>query len=242
MFSRPFFDWRRTDEENRAFLVLSARWSAEAYDREQRKALETANQFFDPDRHHGDEHVEVFDRAVGGLWPSSYAWMTESLVVRNGVSAFEVYLEKAVLELTRRFRVTVGGRRRALRLETPGHYQSPPWPTLVKAHRALGTVVDTDAVRWARDLRHLLTHQNGELRSQKLVEKFRDEQAESGLESYERSEVGGRVRLGASRVLATLDMLAEVVRAADRAVWELECKQPSYAELGLDAYLEPAPE
>ncbi|WP_410540139.1 hypothetical protein [Streptomyces sp. KL2] len=34
MVSRPFIDWQRTDEENRAFLALSARWSAEAYDRE----------------------------------------------------------------------------------------------------------------------------------------------------------------------------------------------------------------
>ncbi|MET9901723.1 hypothetical protein [Streptomyces sp. NPDC006446] len=74
-------------------------------------------------------------------------------------------------------------------------------------------------VAWARELRHLLTHQAGELRTQDALEKCRDAEAEAGREEIDRAYVGGKVHLGAERVLRTLDALASVVRAADPAVW-----------------------
>lgn len=215
--SRAFEDWRRADAENRAFLRLSAEWSEAAYERKWRQAKESLNRVFDPDRHYGDEHVDMFDAAVGGLWPSSYQWMVEASVLKNGVTAFEVYLEKGLQEVLETWRVTVGERRGSLRLKTKG-YTSPGWMTLVDAHSILGNTVKTAAVESARELRHLLTHQNGELRTEAALAKFRDEVTEKEQEEYDRTYVGGRVRLGADRVVDTLDAMGAVVRDADVAV------------------------
>ncbi|MEU3299761.1 hypothetical protein ABZ729_08055 [Streptomyces sp. NPDC006678] len=215
--SRAFEDWRRADAENRAFLRLSAEWSEAAYEREWKQAEESLNRVFDPDRHYGDEHVDMFDAAVGGLWPSSYQWMVEASVLKNGVTAFEVYLEKGLQEVLETWRVTIGGQRGSLRLKTKG-FTSPGWMTLVDAHSILGNTVKTAAVESARELRHLLTHQNGELRTEEALAKFRDEVAEKDQEEYDRTYVGGRVRLGAARVVDTLDAMGTVVRDADVAV------------------------
>ncbi|MEU1306551.1 hypothetical protein [Streptomyces shenzhenensis] len=217
--SQTFDSWRNTDAQNRAYLRLSAEWSNAAYDRTWKEAEASLNAVFDPDRHHGDEHVDMFDHAVDGLWPSDYLWLSEASVLKAGVTAFEVYLEQALQEVLKRYRVTVDGQKCALRLVTPKNFESPGWGTLVKAHAVLKNEVDTAEVTWARELRHLLTHQNGELRTHGALEKFRDAEAEAGREEIDRAYVGGKVHLGAERVLRTLDALASVVRAADPAVW-----------------------
>jgi hypothetical protein len=117
--SRAFADWRRADEENRTFLRLSAKWSAEAYDQEWRHAEEAFTKAFDPDRHYGDEHVSLFEDAVDGLWPDAYGWMVEAAVLKNGVTAYDVYLEKALQEIVNIYSVTIDGQKGSLRLSTP---------------------------------------------------------------------------------------------------------------------------
>ncbi|MGW1521667.1 hypothetical protein [Streptomyces sp. NPDC002287] len=161
--SRAFDDWRRADAENRAFLRLTASWSQAAYEREWAQAEESLSSVFDPELHSGDEHVDMFHDAVGGLWPDSYQWIVEATVLRNGVTAFEVYLEKALREVVERWEVTLEGEKQPhqVRLFTPKGFTSPGWGTLTKGHKALGSAVETAEVEWARDLRHLLTHQNG---------------------------------------------------------------------------------
>ncbi|WP_329028201.1 hypothetical protein [Streptomyces sp. NBC_00690] len=116
--SQAFNAWRHTDAENLAYLRLSAEWSSAAYDRTCKEAEESANAVFDPDRHYGDEHADMFDDAVDGLWPSSYAWMTEASVLKAGVTAFEVYLEQALQEVLDQYQVTVDGQRAQA---PPGH-------------------------------------------------------------------------------------------------------------------------
>jgi hypothetical protein len=218
--SRAFADWRRTDEENRAFLRLSAKWSADGYDQEWKHAEEAFSRVFDPDQHYGDEHVGLFEEAVDGLWPDAYGWMVEAAALKNGVTAYEVYLEKALQEIVNGYSVTVEGQTVRLRLSTPKSFESPGWSTLVSAHSILGNTIDTADVRWARDLRHLLTHQNGELRTEESLEKYRDEGEQKPAELSDRSYVGGRVRLGVPMVLKTLDRLAAVVCSTDPAVWD----------------------
>jgi hypothetical protein len=218
--SRAFADWRRADEENRAFLRLSAKWSADAYDQEWKHAEEAFSRAFDPDRHYGDEHVGLFEEAVGGLWPDAYAWMVEAAALKNGVTTYETYLEKALQEIANGYSVTVDDRKGRLRLSTPKGYESPGWPTLVRAHSVLGNTVDTADIRWARDLRHLLTHQNGELRTEESLEKYRDEGGESSAEWRDPSYVGERVRLGGPMIFKTLDRIAAVVCGVDPAIWE----------------------
>ncbi|MFH9821492.1 hypothetical protein [Streptomyces sp. NPDC017230] len=218
--SRAFDDWRQVDAENRAFLKLTSEWSAEAYERKWKQAEEALSDVFDPEVHYGDEHVDMFDDAVGGLWPFSHQWMVEASVLKNGVTAFEVYLEKAAQEVIEGWRVTIkeGQGTHRLRLKTPKGFTSPGWKTLVAAHAVLGSTVDTLDVEWARDLRHLLTHQNGELRDEEALKKFRDADAEADAEALHHAHVGGRVHLGVERVIGVLDKLASVVRHADVAV------------------------
>jgi hypothetical protein len=45
---------------------------------------------------------DLFYRAVDGLEPLDYHWMLQAAVVRDGVSAFAVYLEKVGAEVLRR--------------------------------------------------------------------------------------------------------------------------------------------
>jgi hypothetical protein len=219
--SRAFEDWKWSDRENRAFLRLSAQWSSAAYKQAWTEAQEDLAARFDPDRHYGDEYVDLFDHAVDGLWPTDYSWITEASVLKNGVTAFEVYLEKSLQEVLTQYTVTIDDRPHKIRLEVPGKFESPGWKTLVKGHAALGSTIESDEVVFIRDLRHLLTHQHGELRTESSLEKFRDRDAEQGKSESERANVGGRVWLGAPRVVKILDCLAAVIRQADVKVWSL---------------------
>jgi hypothetical protein len=112
-------------------------------------------------------------------------------------------------------------RKAAFASALPKGFESPGWSTLVKAHSILGNTVDTAEVCLARDLRHLLTHQNGELRTEEtLLDKYRDGGVENAANPCDRPYVGGRVQLGAPRAFKTLDQLATVVCSADPVVWD----------------------
>ncbi|MGW6358693.1 hypothetical protein ACWFR5_26860 [Streptomyces sp. NPDC055092] len=223
--SRAFDDWKWNDRENRAFLRLSAQWSGTAYQQTWDEAEASFAERFDPDRHYGDEHVEIFEDAVDGLWPHSYAWITEASVVKNAVTAFEVYLEK-VLQEALGASFAYKGTECSIRLAAPPRFESPGWKTLVAAHKVLGAAVETDEMTWARDLRHLLTHQNGELRSEDALARFRDLDAERDRAESDRAYVGGKVPLGVPRVVKILDSLAAVIRTADAPAWAL-CWSPA---------------
>lgn len=223
--SRAFDDWKWNDRENRAFLRLSAQWSDNAYQQTWDEAEQSFAARFDPDRHYGDEHLEIFEDAVDGLWPHSYAWITEASVVKNAVTAFEVYLEKALQEALGKS-LTMDGKEHTIKLAAPPKFESPGWKTLVTAHKVLGTEVETDEVSWARALRHLLTHQNGVLRSQDAVELFREADAERDQDEISRARIGGKVPLGTPRVLKILDSLAAVIRTADAPAWAMCWSRP----------------
>ncbi|MFF7357364.1 hypothetical protein ACFZA1_32800 [Streptomyces filipinensis] len=135
-------------------------------------------------------------------------------MVKNAVTAFEVYLEKALHEALGST-LTMDGKEHTIKLATPPKFESPGWKTLVTAHKVLGTDVETAEVTWARELRHLLTHQNGVLRSEGALERFRDLDAEGDQDEISRARIGGKVPLGAPRVLKILDSLATVIRTAD---------------------------
>lgn len=102
-----------------------------------------------------------------------------------------------------------------------GKRESPGWRELVEFHGFLGNDIESAKVKEIRDLRHLLTHQRGKLRSEQQRLRFRDEAAEAGVDFGLQSYVGGSVFLGGKRVLAALDDLAAVVRQADKTIWLL---------------------
>jgi hypothetical protein len=122
-----------------------------------------ANSPGDPD---GPELPDLFIDAVQGLRPSDHEWMLLSSVVKDGVTAFEVYLEKAANEVRRVHGLAdLEGRRGFLNWgDLRGFYQD---------HLQLN--IDSAEVEPIRKLRHLLTHSRGKLRTEADRRAFGDQ-------------------------------------------------------------------
>jgi hypothetical protein len=195
--TRAFERWRFTESDIRRFLTLTTRWMDERY---QDLWDEIGAQ---PGSEDGPDQSDVFDGAVDGLWPEDYYWMLRAAVVRDAVTAFEVYLEKATSEVLR-------FHGRAWKLK-PG--RTPRWENLARfTSEYLGVSVDTNPVRCVRALRHTLTHMRGELRTQEQRDQFGVEE-DSGFQS-------NRAVLTAESVIDSLNELATVVRKVDVAAWQ----------------------
>jgi hypothetical protein len=154
--SRAYSEWCLVDHDQRAFLRLGLRFASETYDRIWE---ETGNEPGDPD---GPELPDVFDSKIEGLWPLDYEWMHMAGVLRDAVTAFEVYIEKAREEVLQHHGNAQGAPERA-----------PRWEKLKDFFkRHLGVNIEPPGVCDVRNLRHLLTHRRGELRTAKLRAQF----------------------------------------------------------------------
>jgi hypothetical protein len=124
-------------------------------------------------------------------------------VIRDAVTAFEIYLEKASGEVLAQHHF-------AWSLKA-GH--TPYWADLVKfTSRCLSVTVDSDPIRHIRALRHTLTHMRGELRTQEQRDQFGIED-DTGFPSR-------KAVLTEESVIGSLDDLAAVVRTVDAAAWQ----------------------
>lgn len=194
--TRSFDEWRMVDSDMRAFLTLTTRWMQERYD-------QVWNELgAQPGSEDGPELPDLFYRAVDGLEPLDYHWMLQAAVVRDAVSAFEVYLDKVGAEVLERhgytWKVTLG--------------RTPNWPDITFFFsNQLDVEVATARVQHVRDLRHTLTHLRGELRSPQQREQF-GRTSDTGYSSY-------RAELSVDAVLGALDDLAEVVMRVDPVAW-----------------------
>ncbi|MFA1538588.1 hypothetical protein [Actinomadura monticuli] len=229
MVSRAFDDWRLTDRDIRAFLTLAVQWAERSYQEEWQKAEATLSAVFDPDVHYGDEHVDMFHRSVGGLWPDDFEWIIRGTVVKEAVTAFEVYLDKAAQEALDRYRWTDdAGQKHRMVLRKLQTWQTPGWDVLVRFHAELGNEIQPERVKFIRDLRHLLTHQRGELRTEEQRARFADDHviayakdSSKHADIWDEASVGGQVQLRHERVMAILHDLGAVVRAADPVIWSI---------------------
>ncbi len=193
--TRAFDDWRLTDRDIRAFLKINNQFVQKEYER---IWDELANSPGDPD---GPELPDLFNDAVDGLWPSDHEWMLLSSVVKDGVTAFEVYLEKAANEVRRVHGLPdLEGRR--------GFLNWGDLRAFYKEH--LGLSIDTAEVERIQKLRHLLTHSPGELRTEAERKAFGDP-----------NEVfpSRQAKLSQGEVMAMLDELGEAVRQVDPTAW-----------------------
>ncbi|MDL4815983.1 hypothetical protein [Actinomadura opuntiae] len=229
MVSRAFEAWKATDTEIRAFAKLALGWADRGFDEYWTSAGETANRNFNPEDSSGYEQADAFHHAVDGLGPDEFEWIVRATVIREAVTFFEVYLEQAGQEALDRYWWTdEAGQKYRMLLHTKGAQQSPRWPTLVRFHKELGNNVETDRVRFIRDLRHLLTHQRGELRTEERRVRFADDHVvafakdpSKHADIWDEASVGGQVQLRHERVMAILDDLGAVVRAADPVIWSI---------------------
>jgi hypothetical protein len=135
------------------------------------------------------------------MWPSDFEWMLLSSVVKDGVTAFEVYMEKAANEVRK-----VHG---LADLKGKGGFLT--WGDLKAFYKDhLGLSIDTAEVKRIRKLRHLLTHSRGELRTEADRMAFGDQ-----------AEVfpSCQAKLSRDQVVDMLDELGEAVRQVDPTVW-----------------------
>lgn len=204
--SRAFDDWQPVDADIRSFLDKTVQWVTAAHNAAWTDAVTEARKIFDPERHETDLPVHLYMGKVSRLWKDDHLWMINAAALKDAVTAFEVYLEKSANEV-----ITLCG----YKFKLSDRRDSPHWGALVKVHQSLGNDVESPGVRYVRDLRHLLTHQRGELRTSCLREKFSQEPSDS-LQDYP-----SEVPLSQPRVVELLDLLAQTVKICDPKVWEV---------------------
>jgi hypothetical protein len=192
--SRSFNDWYLVDRDQSVFLSKGLEFATEVYDR---LWNDIAHQPGDPD---GPDVPDLFDAAVDGLWPHDYEWMHLAGVLKDGVTNFEVYLERAADEMLRTHGKQFAERGRAA-----------PWERLMSFYKLIGVRIGPRPVSEVRELRHILTHRRGELRTEKQRERFAGSQ-ESFMQSV--------AHLEAADVAHRLDVLGDAVRSIDPAVYD----------------------
>ena len=195
--TRAFNEWRWVDRDQRAFLTLGLKFARAAY---QQLWDEIGQEPSDGET----EQEEVFDQRVGGLWPHDYDWMHLAAVVRDAVTSFEVYVGKACREV--------------LLANGAEPVNEPGWRDLKEIFELLELNVEPNSVKRIRKVRHVLTHQRGELRTEDQRRQYALD-PEEPIPSYV-------IELNEERVLGMLDELAQVVRAIDtvacRYTWHHE--------------------
>jgi hypothetical protein len=186
--TRAFDQWRLTEVDIRSFTKLGLKIAKQFYERTWEDLAAAPG---DP---YGSDLADLFHYAVEGLWPDDFNWMLLAGAVKDAVTAFDVFLEKATDEVLRVHGWSI----------KPSEH-SPNWKHLVRFWKALGTTVNTAEVRRVRDLRNFLTHRRGELRTEGLRKKYQ-----------ERTEqMQWLVTLPEELVTGAMEDLAGAVRAMD---------------------------
>lgn len=100
---------------------------------------------------------EAYDQLVDGLNSVEHEWMYLAAALKDAVTAFEVYLEALVDEILAVHGVGGGSDRKL----------SPWWRDLKRWYRIHVDVdLEADGVKQVREVRHILTHRRGELRTE----------------------------------------------------------------------------
>lgn len=192
--TRAFDEWYFIDKDQRAFLHQTLRWAQERFDAEWQAVMEL------PAGEDGSDPIDVFYNRVGGLMPHDYEWMTLSAVVRDAVTAYEVYLGTAVDEVLR-----AHGKRRKQRPDrTPSRKQLSPHLELLGLEESTAQVQETVA------LRNILTHQRGMLRREEDRRRYA---------SGENAFGAGVAHLTTENVVKHMDLLAATVHTLDPVLW-----------------------
>lgn len=200
--------WDPIEADLRTFLALTTERMGNAYDAMWQELRSNISNSADHYPSGVPDSLDFYERF--GLLQDDYLWMLRAAVLRDAVTAFEVYLEKAVDAVLNREVELGNGERGRLRWNVKPH-RSPTWESIVKVHGVLGCDLNTPTVKYVRELRHLLTHQRGELRTdQQRLGFSQDAGNRRGLSGTDRD-----VSLSARRVEAMLNDLANAVRSCE---------------------------
>lgn len=202
--SQSFNDWFLIDGDQRAFLGLGLAFAKEAYERIWDDA---GREPADPD---GAEQIDIFEKRVHGLHQHDYEWMHCAGILREAVTNYEVYLEKARQEILRRTGKSQGVPENA-----------PYWRELKEFYGQIRVDIEADDIREVRELRHFLTHRRGELRTEKHREHYAAEAGPLGPINVE---------LSRASVLQSMDVLGAAVRIIDRVTYRHAWESASRGE------------
>lgn len=200
--SRAYFGWNSHLKAVYSYFEFTSATCGAAYQSTwERAGRECVGTEFD--------QYQVFEMLTVEPLPVDHSWMLRASVIKDAVSGFDVYVEKAVNEAYRK-------------LDKPQLPGNVCWPKVVKAYDRLAAdhtpaglaapVVETDDVCYVRDLRHVLTHRQGRLRTEGDRAKL---SAVAGRDEFERVHLSDEVVRDAA---AALDAAA---RRLDPLVWHL---------------------
>ena len=184
-------EWLLVSNDQRAYLHLTLSRMRQVFEAEWEDVMNTP-----PTDDSTDPYYVFYNRV--GMSPSDWEWMTLAAMVRDAVSAYEVYVVNAYQEVQR----------------THGHEvtSSTPAPRFWLAREGaeiLGLDVRPPAVHDVFELRNVLTHQRGELRTE-------DDRKRHGGEDDLLSDTA---HLTEDKVIAALDVLAAAVNDLDPIMW-----------------------
>ena len=193
--TRAFDDWHLGERSLRAFYRLGRAFASEGYERRwDRLASE-------PSDGEGPDLLELMDREVDGFTDIDFSWLLGNLCVRDGVTLYEVYLEKLIEEIYSR------------QIAKPlVRDRSPSWQQLAAACKVVGVDAVPQPVRDVIALRDLLTHRRGELRTE--AHRRRYDTHAWGLPDVS-------IELPPAAVHGCLDALGAAVEEADRVGFPL---------------------
>ncbi|MEU6748104.1 hypothetical protein ABZ914_17970 [Spirillospora sp. NPDC046719] len=229
-----FSDWLSVNRDIETFLRQSLAWSKEAYDAMEEEARNiAASNPRSPSPIFGvvGPYLNAMETLVQGLWREDYRWMLYAAVVKDMVTNFEIYLEKSLDAAVET--------RRLVPLRQ-GSWASPSWRTIVKGHALLGNSVETPRVIHIRQLRHVLTHQRGELRTRESRAQFAypdpsppnafGTEDEESLWLHE-NPIAKEVELTAETVQSISEVLGGVVRKVDVRIWQITRQKVEVPEI-----------
>lgn len=193
--SRAFDEWRLIDGDQRAFLRLGLEFATREYDRLWKESEQ------EPYYDGGPELIDSFEAKVDNLHKRDFDWMLLAGVLRDAVTSFEVYLEKAREEVFRHQGQPI-----------PVEDEAPRWGPQKRFFRQLGVEIETADVKQVRELRHFLTHRRGELRTEEQREQYRAE--------HPNEFAPLAVDLSRQEVIDAMDALAAAVRRIDSIVYK----------------------
>jgi hypothetical protein len=200
--SVAYDEWSLVDRDIRAFLRLSLRMSRLFYNSTWSNIVASPSS--------GDDVglPDLFEKATEGLYEQQFEWMLLAGVLKDAVTAFEVYLEKAAHEVL--------GWHHEPPLERSKHEESPRWATVSQFYQQrLGCTFSAE-ITHIRRLRHVLVHQRGELRTEEQRSQFGDSKQDT-----EEWPPADEVQLTEESVLGTLNALTEAVNQVDAKIYRM---------------------
>lgn len=191
--TRAWDEWFFVDRDQRSWVRTTLQTVRRHLDEEWERIQRSPG---DPG---GPDPIDIFLARTGGLYAHEHEWLTLAATVRDAVSAYEIYLAKAFDEVLEHHRLQ--------RLKPE---RTPPWGVLTAWYGLLGIEPRPGPVAEMVELRNILTHRRGELRSA----------GDRALFAEENGLWGDRLaHLDLDRVLRYMDSLGEATRSVDPVMW-----------------------